>query len=385
MYPKNVIECNRLFVFVLITCILCFLTSNAKASWILSGQIGHYDGTPPYPALSGVSIKAYNSSGTVIASGSTSYTGEYSLGLPDNTSCEVHYKKDGYQKVIETISPRSSNLTKSFLMMDEVADPPAAAHYPLIGSTMEIHFKWTDNKYYMGKQSKAGIYVYHDNANFVVSHACTDSTQANSGTQANKEAHRVDHLHFLYDYGSGPGTLDWAASGIGWPNTSQGNAYWDWVYSSYKDSGGTNPTTAANCVSYGFHGKKSGLMSVTCWVNSKDYPNCTNIGKLWTALTIVYAGSDGSSVTIQNGDIAGTQGHVWKLYRTISGSGPATQIKWKCAESGLYTYTHPSTQSNCGVMAGVSGENRVTGSAGSLSRYDNASPLNDYKPMYIVR
>jgi len=365
-------------VLVLIAGIMAFPAMvQAIGPFTISGNV--YKLESPLTALSGVTVKAYKGlTSTVVASTTTNASGAYSLSVTvavDDQDRFIIWTKDGRATIQRRYETLDGNKTVSLWMSQHYSDPPTVANYGNYGAVEEICFKHNDT-YYKGAEASSMARIYHENTNFVASHACSNLTKATSGTPAQKLANRVTHVHHRYNYASGPTPPGWGSGGglPTWPTAAEGKAYWDWMYASFDDDGGSASMTT-NCVSYAFDGLDSGQIQVNYWVDSQDWGGSPQVNKLWAALsTGVYPDGVHTFVNcpISDGDVAGTSGHLWRLYDPASGKAAQT-AKWKNAGSGEYVWNHSGDCTNKAPKAVATGETTVV--ANKLWSYsDHSNP-----------
>jgi len=259
----------------------------------------------------------------------------------------IVWTKSGRETSQQLIHPLDQNKTISFYMAESYEDPPTTANYNHYGADEEICFE-QDDVYYRGAQSNSMARIHHDNADFIPVHACSNFAKAANGTAQEKLDNRVTHVHHRYNYMSGAGTPtpSWGSSPT-WPDATQGKAYWDFMYYSFDNDGGS-PDMNKNCVSYAFDGLDSGQIQVNYWVDSQGYNGSEQMNKLWNALdTTVYPDDEHtfSDCPISDGDVAGNSGHAWVLYDP--GYDKAAQTaKWTNAGSGEYVWSHSGNCTN---------------------------------------
>lgn len=183
--------------------------------------------------------------------------------------------------------------------------------------TLDIYFRVSGTSY-IGLEPNAAIFITGADANFDMSHASVGIA-------------KLKHRHAQYNYGSGPTTPVWGAS-PSWPDVSEGNAYWNWIYPNCARLADCD--TQVNCVSFAF--------GLSQWVES-----ASDSDPLWGSLsTCVFGDSNCDEMAgngleaISNGDIAGNQQHVWVLSSPNSLTSAAETLTWRNNCSGTYVYNH---------------------------------------------
>ena len=317
--------------------------AQALESYTISGTITAREA--PHPPLEGVSVKVFKgTTSTVVAQTQTNSSGEYSVSVSVDPGVDDHrivvFTKAGRQPANQPYNPLDEDKTLSGGLSLALSDPPNNPDdYIDTNSQMQLPYK-RDGANDTAVANQCMIRIYNDNPNFAAAHACCDYTKATSEDVDDQLAGRVSHVHYRYNYGSGPSGDD------DWPTAAEGKAYWDAQFNMCPAGG--SATTVTNCVCYAFDGLNNDNIRVEYWVDSAGFGEWAPMDKLWGALpTSVYDGSGSfeDCEGIKDGDVAGTDEHVWVLHDPSCESA-AQRITFECAASGEYEWHHPGTFTN---------------------------------------